>query len=429
MKRQHHKGLGILLGVPLVLLGLLMLSYFSTSSISFFLGGLCLLLGLLGVYVFRRKGLINWYLMLNTFVLLYLLAEGLWYFQQPGEGISGYNKAAAKYDSQIGYRWTANDVRYFKTSRGRTIFDNHFQLNRQNKVASFDYREKKTDSLKRYILFGDSFMEGIMLAENLPNRIHNLNQQQEKQDFELYSFAMDGGGVLNWEAEFFSEVVPNYEFDAVIVALYMDNLYRDYMIQHLQDSVSYIGRTDTLLEKFDDRWLAKQDIQKGDLVYTDREIDSFISNPKQKSFDWPFKKAIYRFFKGFVNGSNTKQQQKPKDLKTLKKKMGERKWQALESLITYCQSHQKSVILATVPARQLLKEKRSTPNFHQTDVDIISQHFKLPTFDGYAVFEGLSDQQIDSLWLPLDGHWNQKGSNRYAEQLFSYLEQHTISNQ
>jgi hypothetical protein len=428
MKREHNKGLGILLGVPLILFGLLVLSYFSVNSISFFLGTLALLFGLLGVYVFRNKQFTNWYLMLNTFVLLYLTAEGIWYLQQPVEGMSGYNKSAAKYDSQIGYRWTANDVRYFKTSRGRTIFDNHFHLNHQKKVASFDYHGKKSDSLKRYILFGDSFMEGIMLAENLPNRIYNLNQQQEKQNFELYSFAMDGGGVLNWEAAFFTEVIPNYEFDAVIVALYMDNLYRDYMIQHLQDSVSYIGRTDTLLEKFDDRWLATQNIQKRDLVFKDEEIDALISSPHQKPFDWPFKKAIYRFIKEFANNGNAKQLQKPKDLKALKKKMGKRKWQALESLITYCQSHQKSVILTTVPARQLLKEKRSTPNFHQTDVDLISQHFKLPTFDGYAVFEGLSDQQIDSLWLPLDGHWNQKGSNRYAEQLFRYLEQHPISN-
>jgi hypothetical protein len=423
MKREHHKGLGILLGMPLNLLGLLMLSYFSVNSSSFFLGVLGLLFGLLGVYIVRSKKFTNWYLMLNTFVLLYLTAEGICYLQQPAEGMSGYNKAAAKYDSQIGYRWTANDVRYFKTSRGRTIFDNHFQLNHQKKVTSFDYHEKKLDSLKRYILFGDSFMEGIMLAENLPNRIYNLNQQQENQNFELYSFAMDGGGVLNWEAEFFSEVVPNYEFDAVIVALYMDNLYRDYIIQHLQDSVSYIGRTDTLLEKFDVRLLATQDIQKRDLVYTDQEIDSFISNPQQKSFDWPFKKAIYRFLKGFVSGRNTKQQQKPKDLKTLKKKMGKRKWQALESLITYCQSHQKSVILATVPARQLLKEKRPTANFHQTDVAFVAQHFNLPTFDGYAVYEGLSDQQIDSLWLPLDGHWNQKGSNLFADELYDFLNQ------
>jgi|GEM_PF-2588097 len=421
MNKRYKSLIGFLLGLPSLLLGLLMISYYASNSNSFILGIVIFILGFLGTLWVRAKTLLNLYLLFNSLVFIYLIGEGVCYLKQPYDSYTGFNKAGAKYDSQLGYRWVEDELRYFKFYDGEIIFDNQIKLNQQYKVVSFDYKSSKPDSIQRFMLFGDSFMEGIMLEENLPNRIYSLNEQQENQQFELYSFAMDGGGVMNWKATFFNETAADYEFDGIVLAIYMDNLYRDYMVMHLQNHKSFIGRIDTLVENFDERLFVKLGLQRQELVYTDEQIDSLKIKP-EKSFDWPLKGAVYRLIKSKHKKSH-RSAYIPEDISALQAKMGIRKWKALVSMIEYCKANDKSVVLASVPARQLLKKNKGIVNFHQADMQLIANYFNLTYFDGYEYFKEYDANQIDSLWLPHDGHWNQKGSNLFADKLFDCLNQ------
>ena len=51
----------------------------------------------------------------------------------------------------------------------------------------------------------------------------------------------------------------------------------------------------------------------------------------------------------------------------------------------------------------------------------IAKEYQLDYFDGYSVFKGLNNDEVDRHWLKYDGHWNQKGSDRYTVELVKYL--------
>ncbi len=46
---------------------------------------------------------------------------------------------------------------------------------------------------------------------------------------------MNGGGLGNWSAIFFEDIVPNYQFDALVIATYGDDLARQYSYLHAYD--------------------------------------------------------------------------------------------------------------------------------------------------------------------------------------------------
>ena len=41
--------------------------------------------------------------------------------------------------------------------------------------------------------------------------------------------------------------------------------------------------------------------------------------------------------------------------------------------------------------------------------------------DGGRAFEDLAEDEFDAHWLPYDGHWNQRGSDRFAAFILEVL--------
>lgn len=426
MKRQLKNSIKVFVILPFAILGIAWLIYYPTGAPSFLLGFGILVFGLLISFLVGRKQT-KIALLFSSLFYAYLLGEGMHYLISPPASISGFNQPCTEFDPIRGYRWLGDSVRGFKTSNGTVVYDNYFHPNNKGWIMDQDYTFCKEDSTKkRWMILGDSFVAGIMLETNLPNRTQQLVKDSTGNSaLEIYSFGVDGGGIMNWYNVFFKEIVPNYEFDGVIIAPYADNLYRDFMVMLIQEN-GFMGRIDSV------DWFEVNRINPKDFkalkpyknnIYSNSEIDQFLTQPL-KQFDWALKRKIRHLGKK-MNGKNRNHSSESiRTINELNGKMGDKKFAQLDSILSWSRINQKQIILASIPSSLELKgELEGIKSFHRNEMQIIADEYKLDYFDGYEVFSGMKEEEINAHWLKYDGHWNQKGSDRYAKYFVNYLQQ------
>ncbi|MCP4121655.1 MAG: SGNH/GDSL hydrolase family protein, partial [Bacteroidetes bacterium] len=185
------------------------------------------------------------YLFIEIFLLI--LTLGGWFSPTSTviaeNSIYVWNKPCAKYDSIAGYKWV-DSFRVVSMNTDEVHFDEIIHSNKQGYVSYQDYLPHKKDStISRYIVLGDSFTAGAYLKTSWPDYCQKqLSSDTSITPVELYNFSVDGGGIHNWHSIFFNEVVPQYEFDAVIIAIFPGDLSRDFFIlNHQEDSTAKYG--------------------------------------------------------------------------------------------------------------------------------------------------------------------------------------------
>jgi len=409
--------------LPFVVLGTGWMSKYPIMSLSFFISGGIIVAGIAIAALIGGKAT-NYALLVSSLTYSILIGEGVSYVLEPKLNSSGFDKSCTEFDPIRGYRWTEDTIRCFRVRSGEVVYDNHFYPNNVGWIMDQDYAYKKKDTLtSRWMLLGDSFVAGIMLENNLPNKVQDLiNDSIGKDKVELYSFGVDGGGIMNWYNVFFKEIIPNYEFDGIIIAPYADNLYRDFMVMIIQEN-GFMGRIDSVDWK-DDDVIYKEDfksLKPYSSIYSNSEIDHLLTSSR-KPFNWPLKKNIYRFAKGLTKKPKKERKENVTTIDQLNVKMGEKKSHQLTSILSWCSNNGKNVILASIPSKHELKNQvQEKNNQHKLEMEIIANTYQLSYFDGYAVFDGMNEMEIDQHWLNYDGHWNQKGSDLYASYFADYL--------
>lgn len=364
----------------------------------------------------------NWALFFGLLFYAYPLGETVLYVAAPPLSATGFNNNAIP-DSIRGYRWQADSIRYFKHRMGELVFENTFSPNEQGWIMHQDYAYHKADSsTRRWMLFGNSFSAGIMLSENMPNRIQqHFDDTHPDSKSELYSFSLEGIGLMNWHSTFNKEVIPQYEFDGVILCVYEDNLYRGFTVMQMKEGDCFIVRTDSAdWHHGTPDFSAESSYDNSNFYYPDQRITDFIKQPP-KPFKWPLKNLIFSLFKTRPQLPSYTKEAAP-TMEGLRHKLGHRKFRMLKEMVEWCNEHNKPLILASIPAKQLLLE--TTPehkNWHQIEMELIAQTYELPYFDGYEVFKNMSSEELDAHWLKYDGHWNQKGSDLFADTFAQYL--------
>ena len=138
----------------------------------------------------------------------FLISEKLF----EGDDIRGYKLVAPE-----------NKCRNFKLTYNTVEYDVVININNSGVNSHFDYSYTKPDSIKRYIVFGDSFSAGLFMDTSWVDKIH-ADLKQKNVPIELYNFSIDGGGIMNWYSTLCNEIIPNYQFDGIILMSYLDNL-------------------------------------------------------------------------------------------------------------------------------------------------------------------------------------------------------------
>jgi hypothetical protein len=98
-------------------------------------------------------------------------------------------------------------------------------------------------------------------------------------------------------------------------------------------------------------------------------------------------------------------------------------WQdeMIQDMVDYLDRRSLPVMLVRVPIKsQVMGGEEPEPLLLQ-----FGEALGADFVDGAIAFDGFSKAQIDAHWMPYDPHWNQEGSDRFADLLFDSLREWT----
>ena len=335
------------------------------------------------------------------------------------------SKSMAQFDLETGYRWVPGRCRIVRVAGGEVAYENTFRINNAGYHSERDYEVTKKEGVYRIAVLGDSFTNELH-QRPWPDTLHELLPSL----FEIYAFGVDGGGVVNWHRVFFGEIVPHYEFDALVVASFLDNLRRQYTVFHATSEALYFGRfpaPPASEHDFHHRYLPR--MTRTASVLGDEEIDHLVKRIRVKTHSYlPLRvdvygtKHVYRRVRATIRGWSERSSQA--DARIRPTHIPPPHLDMLKEIVEYCQSRKKPVILSPIPERKTLERRladgQSPP--HAREIRQLAERLETLYFDGYDAFEGIDPEEISRLyWLRLDAHWGQKASDLYARKLSRFV--------
>lgn len=350
------------------------------------------------------------------------------------------SRPIAHFDPVSGYRRVEGPMRIVRIMRDELIYDSTFTPNNKGYTTVTDFRPAKTDpDVFRLVVFGDSFTAGEYLEVPWPDRVNRALEGRTARPMELYAFAVNGGGAWNWHSIFFNDVVPNYQFDAVLLAVWGDNVDRGFTVLHYDAAgQSYLQRMDHQPASVDA--FLRDDLPRMPKHYArvapDAEIDAMIA-----AVETPWRPAAWDFRVPRLVGEQVRRLTKPPivlpdtaipslptdpTLEAIAARHDPVKFEKLTAVIAYCRERGIPVILVSVPSHDSALNAATTKGVTETEpqqeLRVLARSTGADYFDGHLPFAAADSGDIDALyWFKYDGHWNQAGSDLFAEAMARYL--------
>lgn len=343
-------------------------------------------------------------------------------------GYGFFNGPCAEFDPIRGYRWKNGCHRTVKLTEQTIVYDNTFCINNVGIYSSLDYQPQITgEQRKRYIILGDSFTAAEFLKNPLCERLN----QRAGNKLEYYTFAVDGGGVLNWYQTFFNEIVPTYEFDGLIINVFANDLNRDFFTMHHLPEQGYTSYLDELPKanfEFVSNILtsAESNVKYLDDDSLDLLISAHILDEPRRSMDLKVLKAIILsplLIYNYVKWQNMLDTVLIEDINIVTEHQameyyGEMKWKAINEILNYCVQNEKRVILTSIPYKQVVEYSRIGKVLKEKKfLELLVNKYETDYLDGYKLLELADQKQLNRKFLVGDDHWSQEGSDDFAEAL------------
>jgi hypothetical protein len=396
----------------------------------------------------RSEKFANILLSIQSFMLIWILAEfliflyfSIFVIDSNRLSLLLMSENPITYDCISGYKYRGEKVRFIRLHDGETIFDNTFVVNNNGYVSSKDYMPKKNEEVYRFIVFGDSFTSAEYLVQNWPSRIEeNMNSTNDSICYEFYSFALSGIGIANWEKQFWKEIVDIYEFDAIIFAIFGDNLQRDQLIAYSDEYGCYYNyiSSDIDCANYKDFLDSEPEV----FTKSENEIDDFLRNQDAKqlfnyeSFVFPYiADILYSRLSAYE--AKIKWDVKMRDLysydsinlvnhnNTLNNNS---LWKFFISVKSYCEPLNTPIIFVTIPVLDLimLNKSQEKENLLQIELKYIVDSLDFYFYDSYPTFGSLDSLSIENFFFQHDPHWNQSGSDFFEQNFRHYLQKKVI---
>jgi hypothetical protein len=358
------------------------------------------------------------------------------------------NRPIAVFDRIMGYRRLPGPTRIVEIIQDKLVFDHTFTPNNMGYITARDYTYKKPSrDVTRLMVFGDSFTAAEFNQVPWPDRVQDMLHRAggPGANLELYSFAVNGAGLGNWHSIFFNDIVPNYQFDAVVIASFGDDLARAYSILHYEGTTAYTGRFPN--PPADDADFRANFFPKLNLhpveVASDAEIDRRIASLRGP-WAWPgfHERAVpllrerWQTFRrertaldrlkataALVDSDSTI------PINEIENTYGAAQFGLLLRMIAYCHEHNIPVVLVSIPtregARNVAASRGANETVQEREIKSLAKELHTLHYDGHRPFSVVPPEDIDRLyWLTYDGHWNQKGSDLFATAFTTYLQNH-----
>jgi hypothetical protein len=401
------------------------------------------------LHAIRKKKNTQYFLPLGAVSMLVLLLEMLirislylnisaipTYLLRPAFSSNSYrvplfNSPSARADSISGYRWSKDSVKVLKIGRNEMEYVNTFAGNNAGFYSHRDYQHRKPDSSAyRILVLGDSFTDAYFLATPWAERWEAIMNARGK-NVEIYSFGINGGGLINWHQLFLKELMPQYEFDAVVLAIFGNDLDRPFFSMHHDRDEVFLKYFDSLpgpdfrkelLQSEGlpnvlsaDQWENIFRLYNQKLSWSSADffvLHAVVNAAVNLQGKWTGHSDQLRFVERFIVPSK-----EPITEAILHEKYGT-KLLHLEDILSNCAARGKEVYFFCVPEQQgaLLSAAGRTPQIVK-ELAFLANMYGVPFWNGYLPYQHLSEEEIAKHFMRHDGHWNQTGSDFFSRNI------------
>ena len=337
-----------------------------------------------------------------------------------------YNAPPTTFDPVIGYRW-APQARILALAKSELIYENRIRFNNYRYHCRYDYQPcKRSPRVFRFIVLGDSFTNGMCMQTTWPESLQDILRARADaaREVEVYAFPSDGGGILNWHEVFMRQILPDFEFDALILGDTVNDAGNTFIVTHSTDTGIYIGFFD-----YEKRPTSPEDLQTVfpsmtryyDIV-PDAVMDELAArararlapaSPRPADYTRNLDPAAYFLAAGA-----------DPDGAALTAWYGERRLAMLARMTDECRKRGAPVIYYSMPRRDALllwQEHRATLR-QQACAAALARQFGMEYFDGYEAFRDVPAEEIVDLhWLKHDGHWAMPAASLFALRMAGWI--------
>lgn len=343
------------------------------------------------------------------------------------------------FDPDTGFTLLPGNKRCLSFYKGKLLWKITLRPNNLGYNSGYDYEAPKpSPKTKRFIILGDSFTAGENMNVTWADKFNELLQPLGGQ---AYGFAKPAIGLDNWHGIFFKQIVPTFEFDALIIACYHNDLSRFFTIFHTKDNVTYYTRTKTPPSNEED--FRKTLLPKMVPLFSNTNpetVDRILAGSASvEGYTWKWagyklrlgRAALAFLFPGTESRTTLYEHfyQDPPVLSLEQIANSDPEFYQLTKLwdiLNWCKDHDKPVILCSIPdIERLTPYVESQGKFlseNQRNLTNIAQHYGVRYFDGYAVYLGNSIDSIHhNYWSQEELHWDQAGAHLFAQRLFEMV--------
>lgn len=362
-----------------------------------------------------------------------------WYFEELGHTVH--------FDPVIGYRLAAVPSRHLRISNGETEYSGVFVGNNAGFPDRDDFQPQRSDSRTlRVAIVGDSFSSGQFLATNWPEQVEAIARQHPSNPpLQLLNFSVYSGGLANWRNIVTGIIdAQDYQLDALVFPVFANDLFRPFMLFEARDTRKLlIGQAG-----WDPaRWPQTRE-QAGSYLQASEGYILSRDEWQQFQLGWhpdlprrwqPYMSQMLQFLAGYASQQARAWLDNPREQWA--------SWQASRQLQAgtapppvpdaslgqgrFTPQHLRLIgdILAVARQRQLPVLVIRIPDRHEAEqgwpiagnVQEFAGLAGAPLVDGAEAFAGLDADARRELYFPVDGHWNQRGSDRFAAFIYPRL--------
>lgn len=344
------------------------------------------------------------------------------------------------FDPIRGVWLTQSPSRFARKTKDTLEYIGTFKGNNQGFPDQDDFAPTRGLGInKRIAVFGDSYTAAQFINKNWPDRVEELFSSHGNSSIELLNFAVDGGGVANWENILSRFIVPEeYEIDGIIFAVFPSNLNRKFTMGDHRVANRYVfGRTESW-----ERDAYPKTLQEAlpflyqhpnSLDVSSDEFERFIQG------EWmPYLKPIKPFmitkffelynqnrpFSNWIKDTNSGEIKANRV--SVQKTSEDSMLRALEtgviplvrSIKQYQMQYDIPIMVIHIPEAWEVAEKYKE---YPDDVAQFARYLNAQLIDGRIAYRLKSKEEIEASWFPYDGHWNQQGSDIFAEYMVDII--------
>lgn len=326
-----------------------------------------------------------------------------------------------QFDKRLGFRFCEGDIEKLMLNDGGIEYHSRPHGNELGFLDRDNPQPRRRDDTTfRIAVLGDSFTCASFLDTNWPDRAERLAAESGFA-LELINCAQDGGGLANWAAVVENLLVADkFEIDGLLFAVFEDDLTRRLMLADVA------GDGSVLLGRAPGWDPAGYPQSRGAALDLMRPVNVRVVAPTTfariaQTGRPPFRPVLFdgaRILLPLLWAEPDKANElsSPARQALLARMTGQIKDRGWPCLVAYLPRN-----LHMSPPANIVGIENYYPPVVMSDLRQFAQRLSAATLDGSGMHHGLSREEALALWFPHDGHWNEKGSDRFAEFVLPYL--------